>query len=68
MFDEALDDYQVVATRLSQVSEIYPHDPGVGDMTVQADEDRQTAVRSLREARDAEAAGLWALRRIVAEL
>jgi hypothetical protein len=68
LFDEALDHYQVVATRLSQVSEIYPHDPGARDTTVQADENRQAAVGSLREARDAEAAGLEALRRIAAEL
>jgi hypothetical protein len=53
---------------LSQVSEIYPHDPGARDTTVQADENRQAAVGSLREARDAEAAGLEALRRIAAEL
>lgn len=68
LFDEALDHYQVVATRLSRVSEIYPHDSGAGDAVIRADENSQAAAGLVKEARDAEAVGLEVLGKIVAEL
>jgi hypothetical protein len=67
-FDEGAEHYRVVAERLTQVAEIYPFDAASDGQVIPRDEDSQTAIELLREARRAEAAGLWVLEEIIAQL
>lgn len=68
LFDEATASYQLVADRLSKVSEAYPWTPEGGPKTIPVDDQCLRAAGWLKEAREAEAAGLAILERIVAEI
>lgn len=68
LLDEGIGHYQTVADRLAKVSEIYPWTLEDRDRVIKSDESSQIAVRLLREAREAEAAGLVVLEKIVAHL
>jgi len=67
LFEEAVACYDVVARGLNAVSDAYPHKDG-DEGVVKADEQARTAAGQLREAREAEAAGLEVLSRLVAKL
>jgi hypothetical protein len=68
-FDEARAQYEVVAGELAEVAAIYPWMDSASDEEVLPVDDRsQAAVESLKVAREAEAAGLVALEKIVAAL
>ncbi|MGA9351331.1 MAG: hypothetical protein WBW48_21340 [Anaerolineae bacterium] len=67
LFDEALDQYQVVSENLQTVANTFPFH-GMKPEHVKDQAQIRTAIDALRTARDAEADGLEALRRIVNEL
>jgi hypothetical protein len=67
-FDEATAHYQVVAKCLSQVSKLYPWTPEGGPGVIPVDDTCQKAVVLLKEACEAEAAGLGRLEKIEAIL
>jgi len=67
LFDEALDQYQVVSENLQTVANTFPFH-GMKPEHVKDQARIRTAIDALRTARDAEADGLEALRRIVNEL
>jgi hypothetical protein len=71
LFDDALAQYQIVASRLSQVAEMYPfipsHNPEA-EGNIKTDEKCQGAVDLLNQAREAETAGMEVLEKIVGEL
>jgi hypothetical protein len=68
-FDEARAHYAVVAEKLGDVAEIYPWVNGASDEDLLPVDDRsRAAVEALQGARDAEAAGLMALEKIVQAL
>jgi hypothetical protein len=67
LFDEALDRYQVVQANLVTVADVFPFQ-GMEPEHIKDEARIRTALEALRTARDAEADGLEALRRIVNEL
>ena len=67
LFDEGRNHYQIVADRLSQVSQIYPFQRMEG-IKITRDEKCQSAINLLKEARAAESAGLKVLEHIASEL
>ncbi|MGC9347389.1 MAG: hypothetical protein ACP5JG_04545, partial [Anaerolineae bacterium] len=68
-FDEALAHYGVVAEKLGKVAEAYPWDDEASDEdTLPVDAKSRAAVGDLQAARQAEAAGLQALEKIVQAL
>jgi hypothetical protein len=67
--DEALTRYRAVAEGLGQVAELYPWSFEASDEDVlPVDDKSRRAVAALQATREAEAAGLQALQRIVAAL
>lgn len=67
--DEAVEHYRAVFEGLASVAEIYPWEEGASDEdTLPIDEKSRAAVKALQTAKDAEAAGLQALERIVRTL
>ena len=69
LFDEALAQYSVVSECLGKVTEIYPWVWEASDEDLlPVDEASRAAVEALQAARDAEAAGLQALDKIVQAL
>ena len=67
LLDEALVHYRLVAQQLKAVSELYPpYQAGEGQIAV--NDTSRAAVEALKNARDAEAAGLEVLGRLVSEL
>ena len=67
LFDEALDRYQVVQANLTIVADMFPFH-GMEPEHIKDEARIRTALEALQTARDAEADGLEALRRIVNEL
>jgi hypothetical protein len=67
LFDQALDRYQVVQANLATVADVFPFQ-GMEPEHIKDEARIRTALEALRTARDAEAEGLEALRRIVNEL
>lgn len=67
LFDQALDEYQVVFENLQTVAEAFPFH-GMEPGHIKDPARIRTALDTLRTARDAEAGGLKALQRIVNEL
>jgi len=67
LFDEAIAHYQAVSNHLAQVAKLYPFKPPFAEL-VAVDAQSQAAVEALRMARQAEAAGLVALGKIVQAL
>jgi hypothetical protein len=67
LFDQALDEYQVVSENLQTVANTFPFH-GMKPGHIKNPARIRTAMAALRAARDAEADGLEALRRIVNEL
>jgi hypothetical protein len=68
-FNAAIDHYQVVVDGLTKVSKIYPWSWESDDEVVlPIDSDSEAAVAALRAAREAEAAGLLSLEKIVGAL
>ena len=68
IFDEAISHYTVVADRLRKVSELYPWSPIGGGAVIPVDDACGKAVALLKDAREAEAAGLVRLGMIAAVL
>jgi hypothetical protein len=69
LFDEALVRYKGVAENLGQVAEVYPWSYEASDEEVLPVDDRsRAAVEALQAAKDAEAAGLQTLKKIVQAL
>ncbi len=74
LFDEALKHYEVVAKNLNKISEMFPFPPpGWKVTTSETDEIKditriETALKYLRDARNAEESGLKALEKIRSEL
>ena len=64
-FSGGIDNYAVVADRLGKVTNSYPWTPKDGDATIPVDAQCQTVVEWLKEAQEAEAAGLISLKNIV---
>ncbi len=67
LFDRAIAHYKSVARNLKTVSETYPFNDGK-DKLVPADEHARTAIDALKQAHEAEAAGLEVLSELVAKL
>jgi len=67
LMDEALGHYQAVAEQLKAVTGLYPS-PGAGEAPIEVNDASRAAVEALKVARDAEAAGLDGLRKLVTEL
>ena len=67
LLDEALVHYQVVAEQLKAVTGLYPS-PGAGEAPIEVNDASRAAVEALKVAREAEAAGLEALGKLVSEL
>lgn len=68
-FDDALAHYRIVAESLGKVAEIYPWSFETSDDNrLPIDDKSRAAVEALKAAREAEAAGLQALEKIVAAL
>jgi hypothetical protein len=69
LFDVALAHYRIVSESLGEVAEIYPWSFEASDEDVlPVDDKNHAAVETLKAAREAEAAGLQALEKIVAAL
>ena len=68
LFDEALARYRVVSENLGKVAEIYPWVDDAPEAPIQVDDKTRAAVEALEGAREAEAAGLQLLDRIVQTL
>ena len=69
LFDDARTRYEAVAQSLGRVAELYPWAPGTSDEDVlPVDDKSRAAVEALQAAKDAEAAGLQALEKIVQAL
>jgi hypothetical protein len=68
LLDEGLEHYQVVADRLAQVCEKYPFDLTTQGQVIERDDKCQRTLDLLKETREAEAAGLKVLEKIVAAL
>ena len=68
LFAEGIKRYQVVADRLGQVSESYPWTPEGGETVIPLNAQCHEMVTWLKEAREAEAACLGVLEKIVAAL
>lgn len=64
LFDDAIKQYQVVADRLGKVAGSYPFNPAAGQDKIPVDDQCQQAIGWLKEAREAEAAGLELLKKI----
>ena len=67
LFDQAIAHYETVAQNLKHVSDAYPFTE-CKDKCVGADDRRAAAVENLRQARQAEAAGLKTLAELAATL
>jgi hypothetical protein len=66
LFDEAIGPYEIVAKNLKKVIELYPF--SLSEAPIGVDEKSHAAVKVLKDAREAEAAGLQALTKIVEAL
>jgi len=67
LFDQAIAPYQVVAGQLKKVTELYPFQ-GPSQAPIGVDDKSQAAAAALQAAREAEAAGLQSLEKIVQAL
>ena len=65
LFQEGIDHYRQVSQSLKDLSQIYPFNPGAPEQLVAVDKVSQSAVTLLKEARQAEAAGLKVLERLI---
>jgi len=65
LFEEAKGHYEVVAQKLASVCELYPFSPLLKMEPIKIDDKSREAVEMLKVARDAEAAGLNTLAKIV---
>jgi DNA-binding transcriptional ArsR family regulator len=65
LFEEAKGHYEIVAQKLARVSELYPFSPELKMDPIKTDAKSREAVETLKVARDAEAAGLKALEKIL---
>lgn len=68
LLDTAIGRYQVVAKSLDQVAQAYPFSPGATMAPLPVDERSRAALKALKAAREAEAAGLEMLANIVSKL
>ena len=68
LFTQAINHYQQVADRLSDLSQSYPFVTETDPQTIPVDDQCQESIRWLKEARQAEAKGLSVLERIVENL
>ncbi len=67
LFDDGIKHYQVVADRLTEVAELYPFNEQAKN-DVKMDKNSQDAILLLKDAQQAEAAGLEILEKIVVQL
>ena len=68
LFEEAIDQYQVVTKKLGEITEKYPWSPESAETALPVDEKSQQTVESLKAAREAESVGLDVLGELVAAL
>jgi hypothetical protein len=68
LFDQAIGHYKAVAGHLKTVTELYPFKQGLSEDPIGIDDKSHAAVASLEKAREAEAAGLQSLTKIVTQL
>jgi hypothetical protein len=68
LFFEAIDHYQLVSQSLEDLAQTYPFSPDAPQSAIAIDDTSKSSVEILKAAREAEAAGLEVLNKIISEL